>query len=225
MLRWLMKKMRRVNCCMIVVYWLVGVLLVYYLFQAEILLLKSSSLVENTDAIRNLHKNQENTNSIKDLHKKQEWKGDVYVEENLMSKKEKPSLKSDVDFYEENIMSKRRKVMHDACLQEGLDQAGHDSLHEVNPWEYFINKKHKLVWCNVFKSASTSWMYIFNVLAGYSPQYLEKTRAVPLQLARNKYPRPSVDELVSFINKKDVISFIIGRYKIFFPFDISAELF
>ena len=209
--------MRRVNCCMIVVYWLVGVLLVYYLFQAEILLLKSSSLVENTDAIRNLHKNQ-NTNSIKNLQKKQEWKGHVDLEENMMSKKEKPSLKSDVDFYEENIMSKRRKVMHDACHQEGLDQAGHDSLHQVNPWEYFINKEHKLVWCNVFKSASTSWMYIFNVLAGYSPQYLEKTRAVPLQLARNKYPRPSADELVSFINKKDVISFIIGRYKIIFPF-------
>ena len=101
--------------------------------------------------------------------------------------------------------------MHEACHQEGLDETGNDALHQVNPWEYFINKKHKLVWCNVFKSASTSWMYIFNVLAGYSPQYLEKTRAVPLQLARNKYPRPSIDELVHFINQEDVISFIIGR--------------
>ena len=183
---------------MIVVYWVVGVLLVYYLFQAEILLLKSSNLVENTDAIKN-------------LHKKQEKKGDNGSIEEKTIKNTTPLIKSDVDLYEENIMSKRRKVMHEACHQEGLDELGYDALHQVNPWEYFINKKHKLVWCNVFKSASTSWMYIFNVLAGYSPQYLEKTRAVPLQLARNKYPRPSADELVDFIKQEDVISFIIGR--------------
>merc|ERR1711983_279427 len=99
MLRWLKKRMRRVNCCMIVVYWLVGVLLVYYLFQAEILLLKSSSLVENTDAIRNLHKNQETIDDIKSLHEKQERKGDVDPEENMMIKRKKPALRSHVDLY------------------------------------------------------------------------------------------------------------------------------
>ena len=188
---------------MIVVYWVVGVLLVYYLFQAEIILLKSSNLVENKDAIKNLHKKQEKRGDG-DLYKEnmigKKKSNVVLYEEDMISEKKDTVIKSDVDLYEENIMRKRRKVMHEACHQEGLDETGNDALHQVNPWEYFINKKHKLVWCNVFKSASTSWMYIFNVLAGYSPQYLEKTRAVPLQLARNKYPRPSADELVHFIN-------------------------
>jgi hypothetical protein len=69
---------------------------------------------------------------------------------------------------------------------------GNDSrLHRPNPWEYLINKKYHLVWCNIFKAASTSWMYNFNLLAGYSPQFLKKTNMVPLSLARKKYPRPS----------------------------------
>ena len=36
---------------------------------------------------------------------------------------------------------------------------------QVNPWEYFINRERKFVWCNVFKSASSSWMYGFNNVA------------------------------------------------------------
>lgn len=64
-------------------------------------------------------------------------------------------------------------------------------------WEYLINREYHLVWCNVFKAASTSWMYNFNLLAGYSPEFLKKTKDVPLQLARQKYPRPSVDAVSS----------------------------
>lgn len=60
-------------------------------------------------------------------------------------------------------------------------------------WEYLINREYHLVWCNVFKAASTSWMYNFNLLAGYTPEFLKKTKDVPLQLARQRYPRPSVD--------------------------------
>lgn len=76
-------------------------------------------------------------------------------------------------------------------------QTGNDTLHKPNPWEFLIDKKHHLVWCNVFKAASTSWMYNFNLLAGYSPQFLKKSQVVPLTLARKKYPRPSVAQ-VSF---------------------------
>lgn len=72
---------------------------------------------------------------------------------------------------------------------------GNDTLHRPNPWEFLINNKYHLVWCNVFKAASTSWMYNFNLLAGYSPQYLKKSNIVPLTLARRKYPRPSVAQV------------------------------
>lgn len=74
-------------------------------------------------------------------------------------------------------------------------QTGNDTLHKPNPWEFLISKKHHLVWCNVFKAASTSWMYNFNLLAGYSPQFLKKSQIVPLTLARKKYPRPSVAQV------------------------------
>jgi len=111
----------------------------------------------------------------------------------------------------ESLMRERREVMRAACQQEGLDKAGEDDLHRINPWEYLINKRYNVVWCNVFKSASSSWMFIFNLLAGYSEQFLETSRAVPLQLARDKYPRPSVDELSRALSRSNVTSIIIGR--------------
>lgn len=74
------------------------------------------------------------------------------------------------------------------------------SLSQVKPkaWEYLINREHHLVWYNVFEAASTSSMYNFNLLAGYSPQFLKKTKDVPLQLARRKYSRPTVE----MVNKR-----------------------
>jgi len=35
-------------------------------------------------------------------------------------------------------------------------------------------------------------MYNFNILAGYSPEFLKKSNAVPLELARKKYPRVTI---------------------------------
>ena len=45
-------------------------------------------------------------------------------------------------------------------------------LSGMNPWEYLIDGHHNLAWCNVFKAASSSWMWIFNILAGYEEDYL-----------------------------------------------------
>eukprot|EP00090_Calanus_glacialis_P010167 TRINITY_DN18556_c0_g1_i1.p1 TRINITY_DN18556_c0_g1~~TRINITY_DN18556_c0_g1_i1.p1 ORF type:complete len:359 (-),score=48.11 TRINITY_DN18556_c0_g1_i1:87-1163(-) len=108
-------------------------------------------------------------------------------------------------------MEERVKVMEDACKKHGLHTHGSEPLQQVNPWEYFINQKHSLVWCNVFKSASTSWMYIFNVLSGYTPRFLKKTKKVPLTLARERYPRPSVNQLKQVLSLPNVTSVIIGR--------------
>jgi hypothetical protein len=64
----------------------------------------------------------------------------------------------------------------------------------------------------VFKAASTSWMYNFNLLAGYSPMFLKKSQKVPLTLARKKYPRPSVKE-VSVISLENwlIITFFLEK--------------
>jgi len=110
------------------------------------------------------------------------------------------------------VMKERQDVMRNACQKHGLDMKGEDALHQPKPWEFLINKDHHLVWCNVFKSASSSWMYNFNILAGYSPYFLKSSKKVPLTLAREKYPRPSVDELLEEMNRSDSVSFLISRH-------------
>lgn len=107
-------------------------------------------------------------------------------------------------------MNKRRNYLQNMCFKLGLDVPGNDTIHRPNPWEFLINRDYKLVWCNVFKAASTSWMYNFNLLAGYSPQFLKKTKLVPLTIARKRYPRPSVQELEMAMD--DSVSFLIVRH-------------
>jgi len=41
-------------------------------------------------------------------------------------------------------------------------------------------------------------MFNFNVLAGYSPAYLRKTKKILLNLARERYPRVTLDEVGGF---------------------------
>ncbi|XP_057663029.1 carbohydrate sulfotransferase 11-like [Diorhabda carinulata] len=107
-------------------------------------------------------------------------------------------------------MERRREHMKNMCKLLNLDRPGNDSLHKPNPWEFLIDNKHRLIWCNIFKAASTSWMYNFNILAGYSPKFLKKTKIVPMTLARQKYPRPSLQELRKAFNT--YISFLIARH-------------
>lgn len=107
-------------------------------------------------------------------------------------------------------MEQRRLHLQRNCEFFGLNIPGNDTLHRPNAWEFLINRPRHLVWCNVFKAASTSWMYNFNILAGYSSQFLQKTKEVPLQLARRRYPRPSLEQLQSALN--DSVAFLIVRH-------------
>lgn len=110
-------------------------------------------------------------------------------------------------------MEARKKLLEGNCWKLGL------TTHQrPNPWEFLISRQYKLVWCNVFKAASTTWLYNFNILAGYSPKILKKTKAIPLVLARNRYPRPTLLELEAAL--RDSTSFLIVRH----PFErlISA---
>lgn len=106
----------------------------------------------------------------------------------------------------EDQMKRRSLVMREACNKHGIQNIS------INPWEYFINEKYSLVWCNVFKSGSTSWMFIMNALAGYSEKYLKETERYPLLMAREKYPRPSKKELFKVLENENSVSVIIGRH-------------
>eukprot|EP00095_Tigriopus_kingsejongensis_P006855 maker-scaffold176_size284796-snap-gene-1.18 protein:Tk06855 transcript:maker-scaffold176_size284796-snap-gene-1.18-mRNA-1 annotation:"carbohydrate sulfotransferase 11-like" len=108
-------------------------------------------------------------------------------------------------------MLQRRRVKDEACSRHGLDRPGNDSLHRVYPWEYLISKEYSLIWCNVFKSGSSSWMYIFNQLAGHEPRFLKKTKGKPpMTLAREFYTRPSAEELLA--TWPTSLSFIVARH-------------
>ncbi|XP_055621382.1 carbohydrate sulfotransferase 11 isoform X2 [Toxorhynchites rutilus septentrionalis] len=110
--------------------------------------------------------------------------------------------------YMKHRMENRVARMHEKCSEYKLNEPKLN--YKPKAWEYLINREYHLVWCNVFKAASTSWMYNFNLLAGYTPEFLKKTKDVPLQLARQKYPRPSVEMLREAINNS--ISFVIVRH-------------
>ncbi|XP_055295890.1 carbohydrate sulfotransferase 11 isoform X2 [Sitodiplosis mosellana] len=78
-----------------------------------------------------------------------------------------------------------------------------------NAWEFFISSGHGIAWCNVFKAASSTWMYYFNILGGYDVQFLQRTKASPLELARKRFPRPSDTELNEALFNS--LSFLIVR--------------
>ena len=54
-------------------------------------------------------------------------------------------------------------ILFQTCDRLGVDSAN-SSL--INAWEFVLEPKHGLIWCNVFKAASSTWYYNFNILAG-----------------------------------------------------------
>lgn len=73
------------------------------------------------------------------------------------------------------------------CRKYSLDRPS--ETYQPNAWEFLINKQHNLVWCNVFKAASSTWFYNFNLLAGYTEYELLHTKESPVNLARKRYSR------------------------------------
>jgi hypothetical protein len=85
----------------------------------------------------------------------------VVVEEEV--EPETIPLLDDYDVHElESELDRRRRRVREVCEATGLDKQG-----EPNAWEFFIDHRHHLVWCNIFKAASSTWMYNFNLLGMY----------------------------------------------------------
>ncbi|KAJ9588170.1 hypothetical protein L9F63_018462 [Diploptera punctata] len=109
----------------------------------------------------------------------------------------------DLEELEKELEQRRQKVW-DVCVAHGLNKEG-----EPNAWEFFIDSTHGLVWCNIFKAASSAWLYNFNLLGGYKEQYLRRSKKPPLVLARSHFPRPSVKQLQEALPES--LSFLIVR--------------
>ncbi|XP_026742596.1 carbohydrate sulfotransferase 11 isoform X1 [Trichoplusia ni] len=103
-------------------------------------------------------------------------------------------------------MEARRDFLKNECSKLGLDTSSQKS----NAWEYLINRQYHVIWCNIFKAASTSWMYNFNLMANYTAAFLDKTKEVPLELARKKYARPTAEMIKKA--QGDSITFLIVRH-------------
>ncbi|XP_021200788.3 carbohydrate sulfotransferase 11 [Helicoverpa armigera] len=82
---------------------------------------------------------------------------------------------------------------------------------KINNKEFFVDQKHRLVWCNIFKAASSYWLYYFNILGGYDKKFLQKSKSQPLNLARKKFPRPSADDLKAALKTPGVLSLLVVR--------------
>lgn len=65
----------------------------------------------------------------------------------------------EVNAIAERDFQMRRDVLVDACQKWKLN-----GRYPPNAWEFFISAGHGLAWCNVFKAASSTWLYYFNVL-------------------------------------------------------------
>lgn len=107
-------------------------------------------------------------------------------------------------------LASRRRHVKEVCHRYDLDQPRAD--YQVNAWEFFINYEYNLIWCNVFKAASSTWLWNFNMLAGYSERELLASKIAPVELARQRYPRPTVKQLHQALNfKPQPLTFMITK--------------
>lgn len=56
-------------------------------------------------------------------------------------------------------LQRRQAVLAEACARHGWV-----GQRTPNAWEFFLSPGHGLAWCNVFKAASSTWLYYFNIL-------------------------------------------------------------
>ena len=80
----------------------------------------------------------------------------------------------------------------------------------VDPTEFFIFKTG-IVWCNVFKSASTSILYIMGLLDGMSEKKLRSMNPLVSEM-RNIYGRPKLDQIMAASISHEKNIFIVKRH-------------
>ncbi|XP_058826419.1 carbohydrate sulfotransferase 11 [Topomyia yanbarensis] len=100
--------------------------------------------------------------------------------------------------------NERRTLLWNVCAEHRII-----GKYAPNAWEFFISPGHGIAWCSIFKAASSTWMYYFNLLGGYDTHFLQRTRASPIDLARRRFPRPHTSELNEHLS--NTISFLIVR--------------
>ncbi|KAK7078696.1 hypothetical protein SK128_015279 [Halocaridina rubra] len=120
-----------------------------------------------------------------------------------------------------DYFKKRKDHLQEVCKAYALNKPSFINKRRTD--QFMINRKYGLIWCNIFKAASSTWLWNFNSLAGYSETELIANRNAPLNLARAKYKRPSVSEVdearsalphsITFIIVRHPFSRLISGYR------------
>ncbi|XP_063599164.1 carbohydrate sulfotransferase 11-like [Penaeus indicus] len=106
-------------------------------------------------------------------------------------------------------LEKRRSEIRRRC-ETSLSPA--ELAEAPNSREFLINRDYGLVWCNVFKAASSTWLYNFLLMAGISQKVIKTSGSSPVEVARRRaYPRPSVEELGAAVASANATAFLIVR--------------
>lgn len=110
----------------------------------------------------------------------------------------------------EERLTHRRQRVNEVCRKYGFNTSKGQA---INSKEFLVNKEHGLVWCNVFKAASSSWLWHFNILAGYTEEELLENINDPLRMAREKYPRLDAQALCAAMESPPLpVVFMIARH-------------
>ncbi|XP_042218953.1 carbohydrate sulfotransferase 11-like isoform X2 [Homarus americanus] len=105
----------------------------------------------------------------------------------------------------------RRHHLQKMCKKYGLDVS--TPVNHIWSAGFVVSREHSLVWCPVYKAASSTWLWNFNLLAGYTQADLLDNIHRPLPMAREKYPSPSLAELKSVLaGSPPPLSFMIARH-------------
>ncbi|XP_071514175.1 carbohydrate sulfotransferase 9-like [Panulirus ornatus] len=108
-------------------------------------------------------------------------------------------------------LAHRRHHLNQVCKKYGLENVSADNI--IHSRVFLINHQYKLVWCPVFKAASSTWLWNFNLLAGYTQEELLAHIHQPLPMARKRYPKPSHTKLKMALEASpQPLTFMIARH-------------
>lgn len=115
-------------------------------------------------APRKYHHHRKSINDLIRQHNR--WEAGQPMNKSVVSTTVQPTTLNPVYEYSEEVnaaaeydFSQRRSRLWDTC--EKINFVGR---YPPNAWEFFISPGHGIAWCNVFKAASSTWMYYFNIL-------------------------------------------------------------
>lgn len=75
---------------------------------------------------------------------------------------------------------------------------------------FYFDKQHKISWCPIYKAASSSWLYNFALLAGYTDEEIKNSNKQLSVLVRERYPQLEYIEAEEILHNS--LKFLVVRH-------------